>query len=294
MKRRDEVMVGVFITAALIVLVLGTLWLARRGLGTRTYPLHTSFAWGAGLKQGQQVLLAGVQVGYVDEVRLRREGFLDVTMQIEREYTVPEGTVATVQQVSFFGDKAVALVPSRFTLQSVPPGDTLPAGKPAPSMDEIMARLDTVATSVTDVAQAFEFEMVKGGGIADLRRTIGSTNALVGRLNAVAAEQSRALSATLGTLRRTVSAIDSTQLDSTVRNLQTTTANLATLTDNLTTTSTRLNTLLAKVDSGTGTAGRLLNDPGLYNDLRRLVTRLDSLSADFKKNPRRYINLEIF
>jgi phospholipid/cholesterol/gamma-HCH transport system substrate-binding protein len=48
------------------------------------------------------------------------------------------------------------------------------------------------------------------------------------------------------------------------------------------------------VDSGTGTAAKLINDPGLYNDLRTLTQRLDSLTADFKKNPRRYINLEIF
>jgi hypothetical protein len=38
----------------------------------------------------------------------------------------------------------------------------------------------------------------------------------------------------------------------------------------------------------------LMNDPGLYYDLRRLTSRLDSLTLDFKKNPRRYINLEIF
>jgi phospholipid/cholesterol/gamma-HCH transport system substrate-binding protein len=294
MKRRDEVLVGVFITVALAVLVFGTLWLARRGIGTRSYPLYTRFEWGAGLKQGQQVLLAGVQVGYVEDVRLRREGFLDVTLRIEGDYSVPEGTTATVQQVSFFGDRAVALVPIRHTLQSVPPGDTLPAGKPAPSMDEIMARLDTVAGSVTDVAQAFEIEMVRGGGIADLRRTIASTNALVQQLNAVAAEQSRGLATTLASLRRTVNAIDSAQVDSTVRNLQAASQNLSALTTGLTETTSRLNVMLAKVDTGNGTAARLLNDAGLYNDLRALVGRLDSLSADFKQNPRKYIKLEIF
>ena len=46
--------------------------------------------------------------------------------------------------------------------------------------------------------------------------------------------------------------------------------------------------------TGGGTAGRLLNDPGLYDDLRGLVTRLDSLSADLQKNPKKYINLRIF
>ena len=44
----------------------------------------------------------------------------------------------------------------------------------------------------------------------------------------------------------------------------------------------------------TGTAGKLLNDPRLYDTLQRLVTRIDSIAADLQKNPRRYINLEIF
>ena len=41
-------------------------------------------------------------------------------------------------------------------------------------------------------------------------------------------------------------------------------------------------------------AGKLLNDPRLYDNLQRLVARIDSIAADLQKNPRRYINLEIF
>ncbi|CAA9302477.1 MAG: hypothetical protein AVDCRST_MAG40-450, partial [uncultured Gemmatimonadaceae bacterium] len=35
-------------------------------------------------------------------------------------------------------------------------------------------------------------------------------------------------------------------------------------------------------------------DTLLYRDVRSLVTRIDSLTADFQKRPRKYINLEIF
>src|SRR3712207_6852822 len=52
-------------------------------------------------------------------ILLRRDGHLDVTLQIERQYEVPEGTSATVQTVSFFGDRAVALTPSRPNAQSL-------------------------------------------------------------------------------------------------------------------------------------------------------------------------------
>jgi phospholipid/cholesterol/gamma-HCH transport system substrate-binding protein len=56
----------------------------------------------------------------------------------------------------------------------------------------------------------------------------------------------------------------------------------------------RLNSVIAKLEKGDGSAAKLLNDPGLYNDLRSVLNRVDSLTADFKKNPRRYIDLRIF
>ena len=64
MKRRDEVLVGIFLTVAVAIALLGTLWLVRGGLSSG-YPLYSKFAWGQNLKPGQPVLLAGVNVGAV-------------------------------------------------------------------------------------------------------------------------------------------------------------------------------------------------------------------------------------
>lgn len=294
MKQRNEVLVGLFITVVLALGIAGTLWLARRGIGGSNYPLYTEFAWGADLRQGQQVLLAGVQVGFVDEVRLLPAGKLAVTMQIDRQYRIPEGTTATVKTVSFFGDKAVALTPARFTPTSIQPGDTVLAGPEAASIDALLGRLDTVSRSVADIAQGFEIQMVQQGGLADLRQTIASTDQLVAQLAGLVAEQRRTLSATLGNLRRATSAIDSAAVDSTVRNIQTASGNLARMSEQLASTSARLDGVLAKVDSGGGTAARILNDPALYDNMRALLARLDSLTADIKKNPGRYINVKVF
>ena len=74
MKRRDEVLVGIFLTVAVAIALLGTLWLVRGGLSSG-YPLYSKFAWGQNLKPGQPVLLAGVNVGAVADVTLRDDGF---------------------------------------------------------------------------------------------------------------------------------------------------------------------------------------------------------------------------
>jgi phospholipid/cholesterol/gamma-HCH transport system substrate-binding protein len=95
-------------------------------------------------------------------------------------------------------------------------------------------------------------------------------------------------------LRRATTAIDPAKVDSTVSNLRTASANMAEMSAQLKATSGKLDVIIAKVDSGNGTAAKLLNDPGVYNDVRTLLARMDSLVADIKKNPKRYINVKIF
>jgi phospholipid/cholesterol/gamma-HCH transport system substrate-binding protein len=314
-KQRDEVVVGIFVLVAVVAAIAGTLWLARRGF-SKSYPEYTRFSWGQNVKPGQPVNLAGVQVGYVDAVELDETGYLNVKLSIDRGRRIPQGTTATVANEGFFGDKSIALTPctaspppitadtsAPTTAPMTPtcrfngfiaPGDSIPAGRAAPSMDALLMRVDSVSGALSDVAKTVKIEFVQEGGIQDLRKTIASTNALVQQLNTVAAEQSRGLTLTMNALRSRIGAIDSMALDSTVRGMQTTTRNLATLTSNLDTTTAKLNQVMTQLQTGNGTAAKLLNDPGVYNNLRELLGRMDSLMTDIKANPKRYINVKVF
>jgi len=147
---------------------------------------------------------------------------------------------------------------------------------------------------VNAITTALEQQLVAQGGIRDLRNTMGATNRLVTEFAAIASEQSRQLSATMTSLRRATTAIDPAKVDSTVSNLRTASANMAEMSAQLKATSGKLDVIIAKVDSGNGSAAKLLNDPGVYNDVRTLLARMDSLVADIKKNPKRYINVKIF
>lgn len=293
MKRRDEVLVGILLTVGVVIAVLGTIWLVRGGFSSG-YPLYARFKWGAGVKQGQAVRLAGVQIGVVSDVELDPRGTILITMSIEDEYHVPRNSKAAVVPVGIFGDQEVALVPDEPSAVFFAEGDSVPPAPAKAGIPELTARADTISQRLDDVAKTVQLELVQGGGIADLRKSLAAVNELARSLSVIANQQSQQLTLTLTRFRSTAAAIDSVQLDSTVRNLRQTTANLAEFTDSLTATTRGLNAVLSKLDKGDGTLGRLLNDPGLYFDLRRLTTRLDSLTLDFKRHPRRYINLEIF
>lgn len=294
MKRRDEVAVGVLITVAAAILILGALWLARGGLSTG-YPLYTRFAWGQNLKQGQPVLLAGVSVGYVSDVKLRRDGYLDVMLRIDDDQQVPKGSTATVKPVGIFGDVAVAInPPTPVPLANYAPGDTVPPGIPTPDIAQIMTRVDSIGMSVERLTHAMDEELVQTGALRDMRRTIANAAQLSGQLSVLATEQNRNLTTTLAAYRRAATGLDSARLAATVSNLETTSGNTARLVANLDSSTVRLTSILTRLEHGEGTAGKLLSDTALYGDLRGLVHQTDSLLADVKKNPRKYINLSIF
>ena len=292
MKGRNQVLVGLFLTVALIVGIAGTIWLVRGGL-RGGYPLYSVFRWGANLRVGQAVRLAGVQVGYVADVQLRDNGTLIVEMAIEEGRSIPRNARALVQAVGIFGDAEVAFAATPSTAKYAA-GDTVPSGTPAPGIPEVTAKADSVATVSVNLAQEAQRQFVDSGGLRDLRQTLAQTTRLVAQLTAISAEQSRQLTLTQQQLRRTLAAIDSAKVDSTVTNLRATSANVTALTDSLRVTSSRVNATLALLNNGEGTAGKLLTDTLLYRDVRGLVTRIDSLTADFQRRPRKYINLEIF
>jgi phospholipid/cholesterol/gamma-HCH transport system substrate-binding protein len=293
MKRSNEVLVGITATAALILAVIGSLYLARGGLQPG-YKLFVKFTWGAGLKQGQPVLLSGVNVGFVNGVEIRPDGLLIVQLRVRKQYRIPLGTTATIEPNGFFGDQLVALHPDKPNPETYSPGDTLHSGHATPSIGDVLARVDTIAANVSVLTTSLRKEFVETNGLADLRRTVNSADAFMKDISRLAEQQNVELTKTQVALRRAVSAVDSQTVDSTLRSFRGAAASLNSLTADLKETSAKLSSTLDRVNSGPGSMGKLMNDPALYNDVRSLVTRLDSLTADFKKNPRKYIKLSIF
>ncbi len=293
MKRRDEVLVGIFATVALILGFMGALWLARGGLAPG-YPLYAKFVWGAGLKQGQPVLLAGVNVGYVDQVTLQRDGMLVVTLRIRNGYQVPKGTTATIEPNGFFGDMLVALKPSLPSADNFAVGDTIPPGRASPSVGDVLTRIDTLAGHLTALTGALRKQLVDQNGLAEIRTAVQRASAMFAAIERAAADQNEELKRTQASFRRVINAVDSAQVDSTLRSLRGASLAVDSLTRAFRATSSRVDALLDKTTSGTGTAAKLLNDPGAYADLRSLMQRMDSLLTEFQKNPRKFIKLSIF
>lgn len=292
-KRRDELLVGLLLLVAVVLGIGGTIWIARGGLASG-YPMFTRFKWGAGLKQGQPVLLAGVQVGYVAKVDLIPDGTIAVVLKLQSQYKVPAGTTATVQANGIFGDQLIALTPIIGRQGYMSAGDTIPTGAASPGVPELLGKGDSIALNLRALTDEARTQFVAGGGAKDVRQTVADLTRLVAQLSAVTAEQSKQLTLTQQTVRRTLASVDSAKVDSAVKNLQATSAQIEQLTRDFKQTNAQVQGVLDKVNNGTGTAAKMLNDPAVYARLDTLLLRVDSLVMDLKKNPKKYINLRIF
>jgi phospholipid/cholesterol/gamma-HCH transport system substrate-binding protein len=300
MKRSNEILVGLLLLVGVGIAIFGSIWLVRGSLG-KGYPLYARFPWGAGLKPGQPVMLAGVTAGSVADVEYDPKGTVRVTLRMNKEFHVPKGSVASSIPVGFFGDRAIAIEPIIGVTEMVPEGDSLVVSKAGATTDEVIATGDSIAKDIRGITLPLRQQLADSGGVQDIREILRSTSALTKQLNAVILAQNVQLTSamtsvnrSLRSLERTTAALDSMRVDSLSRNAGRATANVAAITDSLRQTMHALNVTMGRLERGEGTAGKLLSDTLLYNDVRRLVTRLDSVTADFKRDPRKYIKFSVF
>ena len=57
--------------------------------------------------------------------------------------------------------------------------------------------------------------------------------------------------------------------------------------------SERLDTLIGRLNEGEGTAGLLLKDRQLYENMNQMTSELRTLIAQITKDPKRYLNMKI-
>ena len=96
------------------------------------------------------------------------------------------------------------------------------------------------------------------------------------------------------------------KLDNSLENLNLMTSNFSKLSDslnnaglgrtlsNLESTVANLDNLMARIEKGEGTLGKLTKDEALYNNLSNASKELDLLLQDFRLNPKRYVNVSVF
>lgn len=297
MDRSVEIRVGIVITVAILLFVAGMIWITETQVRDRGYTIEAAFPTVGGLAPGDPIQVAGVERGRVKGVALRPDDVL-VTLWLPSDVRLRQGSLVSVENLGLMGEKFVSIQIGDQP-GTVEPG-TILDGYYSPGLTETMAQVNRIMVDLQEIVRRMRDTVAGDSSTAGLVQAIRNTNELSTRMLALISRSGPQVEGAVGDFAasaRELRALVETNRDkvgASLDGIERTTAGLDSLVAELKTTSVSLRTITSRVEAGEGTLGKLSNDAALYDDLRKTLTSLDALILDLQKNPKKYINLEIF
>lgn len=287
-----EATVGLLVLVAIIAFVLGAMWLRGQSWGNPP-TLRVAYADIGNLKVGSPVLISGAVVGRVEELKFERLGRVLVVATYDGDLVTPTvNATATIRGVGMLGDMVIDLDPG----SGAPLGeDTIIEGTLTPGLGEIGGELAVKAsTALTSLNAMLDTSLVQ-----DLRGTLQSSERLMRYLADSRNGPTAEVGATMRQLQSVSARFDSAlagidapalsaRFDSTLRTAGELSTKLAGMT-------MRMDSLLAGINSGKGSLGKLASDTSLYVELQRTLAATRALVDSLANHPEKLgITVRIF
>jgi phospholipid/cholesterol/gamma-HCH transport system substrate-binding protein len=296
-QRFTEVKVGVFVlvcVAVAIGLVMQFGKLTQFGKGT--YEITVVFPNANGIIKDANVQYAGITVGKVREIKLDQSGALRVKVKlaIEQGVKIRRDAKFIINQSGLLGDRFVDITPQGTTAEFIPPGAEV-EGATAVDLNEAIRRAVDVLQEASGTIQTINKavkridETVLGtqslahvtATLANVDATTSNTAALTASLGSVVETNRGKVDEALTDLSKASKDFSaaSRQVEELIKRVDTlvvtNTPDVQAAITNLTASAGRLNIILTRLEKGDGTAGKLLVDPKLHDDLVELIEKIN-------------------
>jgi phospholipid/cholesterol/gamma-HCH transport system substrate-binding protein len=254
--RKYETIVGIFVVASLIALLIMVLIVAKQeGLFVDYVQYRAVFKNVSGLKPGSEVRLAGVQVGTVKDSAVGADGRITVTFEVMEKYRnqIREDSRASIGYIGLLGDRSLDLTAGSPDKPAVPPQGSVIAVEPL-DITEMLTRatpyIETIQKILTNLASITD-QLVDPKG--DLYRFVGELR--------VASEKINKKQGTLGLLLN-----DPKLYQETTKAL------------------TSAEKFLASLESTKGLMGTLLYDPEFRAEAQKIMADLREVMAQLRRS----------
>ncbi len=313
MKISNETKIGALTAIAIVLLILGFNYLKGKTFFGTTHTLYAKYSNVQGLANSNPVMINGLQVGTVYSITTDKNmKEIVVNITLTKDVNIPVNSVAIVKP-SLLGTISIDIELGDATAY-IPNGGTVNTEETTGIFNEVLSKVNPVLYQVTKAVGSIDSVLTSVNRILDedarvnINATLSNLNKTTTNLIAASASlqtllntQTGALAGTLGNLNSFTGNLDknSGKITSLISNLDKTATNLSQLDiektlNILNGTIGDLKSTIALLNSNSGTAGLLLNDTKLYNNLTATSNKLNLLLDDFKTNPKRYISVSIF
>lgn len=131
---RNAVRVVLFTTMCLVFLFVLVTVFGQFRFDSRVH-YRADFTNVSGLKGGNFVRIAGVEVGKVTNLSLHRDGTVTVDFAVDKGLPLTGGTKAAVRYENLVGDRYLALEDGPGPVDRLTPGATIPLARTSPALD---------------------------------------------------------------------------------------------------------------------------------------------------------------
>lgn len=313
MKISNETKVGALAAITITLLILGFNFLKGKTFFSNSRTFYAKYSNVQGLLPSNPIVINGMNVGSVYSISSDKNmKEILVTLNLTKDVNIPTNSIAVIKP-NPLGTTNLEIKLGDAT-SYVPKNDTILTEKSAGLFDEALKKVDPVLFEVRNAVKSLDSVLVMITNVVDpnaknnihamlanLAKTTASLTVSSASLETLLNTQTGALAKTLDNVSAFTGnlAKNNEKVSSVMTNLDKTTTNLSKLEfnktlDTLNATINGLKASLNKLNTTEGTAGMLLNDKRLYNNLAATANKLNTLIDDLKTNPKRYISFSIF
>lgn len=152
MNISTEAKVGSVSLIACMLLAYMMIHLGNFTFGDKGYPVQAVFRQVNGLKEGNMVRYAGVDVGRVKEVGVLPQG-VQVTMMLDMGVKIPEGSKFIIGADGLMGEKYINIIPAAYSGGYLEPHAKV-RGEEIQGLDELIASSDQVLREVHELVKS--------------------------------------------------------------------------------------------------------------------------------------------
>ena len=290
-----EAKVGLFVLLGLISFVVVLFWMTDPATLRGRYMLVTVVDHAGGVRAGDPVQMQGVNIGRVNGFEMVGPGRVDITLEIEGEWRVPRGSRTVMGEAGLFGGRTLEIVRSTST-EAYAEGDTI-EGEGA-SGSGLLGSVDQLTAQAGSVLSAID-SLLAPATIGNVQGSARELEGLLSELSSVIREQRSTLAQITESLARSAEGLEQAaaagpDVASAVARADSAMTVLTAAGANLDAATVSLRSVLARMDAGEGTLGRLSTDDALYVNLNAAAESVAALVQDLQANPSKYISISIF
>lgn len=302
MKISREFKTGFFAVAIIALFIWGFNFLKGRNIFEGSVRVFkTEYADVQGLSKSSEVTINGVNVGKVTDIQFSKEkkGNLIVYFNVENDFQFSKNSVAKIYSASLMGGKSLAIIPS-FEGETAKSGDFLKGDVESDIFSSVSEKINPLQVKVVSLINNIDSVMVNINKVLDAKTRANLQNSIA-NLNQTIVQVNTTTKSVNDLIKN-----NEEKINKSLSNTEHITKNLADISEGLSkkdlgatvtkveNTLTQINTLLASIQQGKGTLGKLMNDDTMYINLTNASKELEELLRDFKLHPKRFVHFSLF